>query len=109
MFSSSHFLEAPLSTLAGNRVPQMPIYQLGGGVTVAAPHATTLTAQARVTGMQFDDDQNTLELAAFWVVDAHAFVAMENLFNVEYDVGRTPNRTIGLPRTVRGGLRVFLP
>ena len=119
VFSSSHFLEAPLSTLAGNRVPQMPIYQLGGGVTVAAPHATTLTAQARVTGMQFDDDQNTLELAAFWVVDAyashaldrrlHAFVAMENLFNVEYDVGRTPNRTIGLPRTVRGGLRVFLP
>jgi outer membrane receptor protein involved in Fe transport len=119
VFTKSDFLEAPLSTLAGNRVPQMPVYQLGAGVTVAAPHAVTLAMQARVTGAQFDDDQNKLELAAFWVVDAyasraldrrlHAFVAVENLFNVEYDVGKTPNRTIGLPRTVRGGLRVFLP
>jgi outer membrane receptor protein involved in Fe transport len=119
VFTASTFLEAPLSTLAGNRVPQMPRYQLGAGVTVAAPHAVMLSMQARVTGAQFDDDQNKLELAAFRVVDAyasraldrrlHAFVAVENLFNVEYDVGRTPNRTVGLPRTVRGGLRVFLP
>ena len=103
VFTASTFLEAPLSGLAGNRVPQMPVYQVGGGVTVAAPGATTLTAQARVTGMQFDDDQNKLELAAFWVMDAyaskaidrrlHVFIAAENLFNVEYDVGKTPNRT----------------
>ena len=47
VFTSSDFLEAPLSRLAGNRVPQMPVYQLGGGVTVAAPDATTVNVQAR--------------------------------------------------------------
>jgi len=119
IFTSSHFVEAPLSTLAGNRVPQMPRYQLGAGVTYAAPQAVTLSAQWRATGAQFDDDLNTLTLARFMVVDVtasrpldrwvHAYVAAENLFNVEYDVGRTPNRTVGLPRTVRGGLRMFLP
>jgi hypothetical protein len=35
-------------------------------------------------------------------------VAGENLANVEYDVGRTPVRTVGPRRTVRGGLRVRL-
>jgi len=28
---------------------------------------------------------------------------------VEYDVSRTPVVTIGWPRTVRAGLRLFLP
>jgi hypothetical protein len=34
--------------------------------------------------------------------------AIENLFNTEYDTGRTPLRTIGTPFTVRVGLRVDL-
>jgi len=37
------------------------------------------------------------------------FVAVENAFDAEYDVGRTPIRTIGWPRTVRVGARMFLP
>jgi hypothetical protein len=37
------------------------------------------------------------------------FAAVENLFDVDYDVGRTPIRTIGWPRTFRIGARVFLP
>jgi outer membrane receptor protein involved in Fe transport len=70
-------------------------------------------------GEQFDDDLNDFELDSFTVVDLtgskevrrglHAFVAVENLFDSEYDVGRTPFRTIGWPRTVRGGVRLFLP
>jgi hypothetical protein len=35
-------------------------------------------------------------------------VAGENLTDAEYDVGRTPLRTVGPPRTLRGGLRVRL-
>jgi len=34
------------------------------------------------------------------------FLAGENLGDADYDVGRTPLRTIGPPRTIRGGLRV---
>jgi hypothetical protein len=38
----------------------------------------------------------------------NAFVAVENLFNTEYDVGRTPVLTAGLPRAVRAGVLVWL-
>jgi outer membrane receptor protein involved in Fe transport len=38
-----------------------------------------------------------------------AFLAVENLFDAEYDVGRTPIRTVGWPRTLRVGARLFLP
>jgi hypothetical protein len=34
------------------------------------------------------------------------FVAVENAANTMYDVGRTPVLTVGLPRTVRAGVRV---
>ena len=67
-------------------------------------------------GRQFDDDQNQLPLRPFGTVDAYAarpagrglqaFVAVENLFDVVYDVGRTPVRTIGWPRPVHPGLRL---
>jgi hypothetical protein len=36
------------------------------------------------------------------------FVAVENLRDTEYEVGRTPTRTVAGPRLVRGGLRVRL-
>jgi hypothetical protein len=34
------------------------------------------------------------------------FVSVENVFNADYDAGRTPIRLIGWPRTVRVGLRL---
>jgi outer membrane receptor protein involved in Fe transport len=37
------------------------------------------------------------------------FVGVENLFDSDYDVGRTPARTVGLPRAVRGGVQVIFP
>jgi hypothetical protein len=37
------------------------------------------------------------------------FVAVENLFDNEYDVGRTPFLTTGLPRAVRAGVQLALP
>jgi hypothetical protein len=36
-------------------------------------------------------------------------VAIENLFNATYDVGRTPVLTTGLPRAARVGVRIALP
>jgi outer membrane receptor protein involved in Fe transport len=73
----------------------------------------------RLAGAQFEDDLNELLLRSYTQVDAsatrtlgrgvQAFVGVENLFDVEYDVGRTPVRTIGWPRTVRAGVRIFVP
>jgi len=105
--------------LEGNRVPQVPSFQLGGTVTYVDPHGFTGSVQGRRLGAQFDDDLNRFTLGGFTVFDvsasqqlvrgAHLFAAVENFFDTDYDVGRTPLRTIGWPRTVRIGVRVFLP
>jgi outer membrane receptor protein involved in Fe transport len=119
-FTSSRFHATPAHpALEGNRVPQVPAYQVGGGVTYLNPRGFTGAAQLRIVGSQFDDDLNQLELRAFAVVDAsvsqelrrglEAFLAVENLSDAEYDVGRTPIRTVGWPRTIRGGIRLSLP
>jgi outer membrane receptor protein involved in Fe transport len=116
----SRFDQTPAQPdIEGNRVPQVPRYQLGANVTYIDPRGFTATAQARVFGAQFDDDLNDLELDAYGVVDASAshqvlrglnvFVSVENIFDKDYDVGRTPLRTIGWPRTARVGVRLFLP
>jgi outer membrane receptor protein involved in Fe transport len=75
----------------------------------------------RGSSSQFDDDLNTpaFELNPYAVLDLSAarqiarslqgFFAVENLFNEDYDTGRTPLRTVGWPRTVRAGIRIALP
>jgi outer membrane cobalamin receptor len=88
-------------------------------VIAEAPRVATFAAQLRVVGAQFDDDLNTLTLDEYAVVDVsatrpvarsvHLFVGVENLFDTEYDVSRTPVRGIGWPRSVRAGVRVFVP
>ncbi len=119
-FTASHFRGSVATpAIEGNRVPQVPAYQFGAGVTWADPRLLTAAVQLRISGAQFDDDLNRFELDDYAVVDLslsrvvsgrlHAFVAVENLFDAEYDVGRTPLRTIGWPRTARAGVRVFLP
>jgi outer membrane receptor protein involved in Fe transport len=116
----STFVDTPAQpALEGNRVPQVPTFQLGASATYTDPRGFTGSVQARGFGPQFDDDLNELELGGFGVVDAsatqellrglHVFVAVENLFDVDYDVGRTPLRTVGWPRSARLGLRLFLP
>lgn len=115
--TSSHYRGSIAQpAIADNRVPQVPRVQFGAGLTWSDPSLATAAVQVRGGGAQFDDDQNLLQLDGFAVLDAmvsrgigrqfQAFVAVENLFDSEYDVGRTPLRTIGWPRTVRVGLRV---
>jgi outer membrane receptor protein involved in Fe transport len=97
----------------------VPAVQYAFGVTWTDPDIATAVLQVRGTSSQFDDDLNLFELGAFAVVDAmvsrsvtrflQAFVAIENLADREYDVGRTPIRTIGWPRTARIGARIALP
>jgi outer membrane receptor protein involved in Fe transport len=106
------------TSLNGNEVPQVPDYNLGIGVRYT-PSAWSTSAQLRITGPQFEDDQNIYTLRHATVLDVFvgrtvargvtAFVAVENLFNATYDVGRTPVLTTGLPRAGRAGVRIALP
>jgi outer membrane receptor protein involved in Fe transport len=120
VLTASRFVTTPAQpALAGNFIPQVPRYQFGASVTWVDPRWFTVTADARMIGAQFEDDLNTLELRRFVVVGVSAtrevvrrlqvFVAVENLFDAEYDTGRTPTRTIGWPRTARAGIRFYLP
>ena len=105
--------------IEGNRVPQVPAWSLAAGVVWADPRLATLNLQVRATDMAWDDDLNTLELRQYGIVDVFAgrtvwqalqvFAAVENIFDSDYDVARTPVRSIGWPRTVRVGLRAFFP
>jgi outer membrane receptor protein involved in Fe transport len=103
--------------LDGLDVPQVPKYQGALSVRFTDPRYLTATLQTRVVGRQFEDDRNTLVLDDAAIVDVFAsralasrltvFVGVENLFDTEVQVGRTPILSVGLPRTAHGGLRVF--
>jgi outer membrane receptor protein involved in Fe transport len=119
-FTSAHYTSTPKQpAIQDNRVPQVPVYQIGTSVIAETPRVATFSVQARFVGSQYDDDLNQFLLENYAVVDAsasrpltravHLFLGFENLFDVEYDVARTPIRSIGWPFTVRAGVRVFLP
>jgi outer membrane receptor protein involved in Fe transport len=111
-------LAAPDAVLIGKRVPQVPRRQGGAQIRYEDAKGLTFGVQARFSASQWDDDLNSLRLGGYWTVDAlfgHSlnewvgfFIAGENLGDAEYDVGRTPIRTVGPPRTIRGGFRVRL-
>lgn len=106
------------TSLNANHVPQVPSYNVGVS-TRFSRNAWLASAQLRVTGPQFEDDLNVYELRRATVFDVFgsrrvgsmmsAFVAVENVFDSRYDVGRTPILTTGLPRTARAGVTFVLP
>jgi outer membrane receptor protein involved in Fe transport len=119
VFTSSHF-RGSIATpaLKDNFVPQVPKVQGGVSLTWAEPRWFTAATQVRFSGKQFDDDLNTpafvLKKYAVWdatvsrsIVRAlHAYIAVENILDTEFDTARTPLRSIGWPRTTRAGVRV---
>jgi hypothetical protein len=96
----------------------VPFYNLGVS-TRYARRGWTASSQLRVTGPQFEDDLNAYKLRRATVLDmfgsrhlrsgVSVFVALENALNSEYDVGRTPILTTGVPRAIRGGVQLTLP
>lgn len=116
LFSDAEVVSFPANRdLEGLHLPQVPRHQLSFQTRFDAPDFLTLGLQVRWNGDQFDDDQNRFRLDSFTTVDAlasrplargfAAFAAVENLFDQAYEIGRTPVRTLGPPRTVRIGLR----
>ena len=119
VFTSSHFrgsVAAP--AIEGNQVPQVPVVQGGLGLTWTEPRFVTAAMQVRFSGEQYDDDLNQFVLAGYGVMDVQVsravtrglvgFFAVENLFDKDYDAGRTPIRLVGWPRSMRVGLRIAL-
>ncbi|MEP7306207.1 MAG: TonB-dependent receptor [Acidobacteriota bacterium] len=106
------------TSLRDNRVPQVPTYN--AGLSARYVHqGWSASGLLRVTGPQFEDDLNAFTLRRATVLDVMGgrtlgrrvslFVAVENLLDSEYDVGRTPILTVGLPRAARGGVQFLLP
>jgi len=101
--------------LDGLRVPQVPRLNASAGLRVNWKRLSG-AAEWRYSARQFDDDRNQFALDPSSMIDARAawslrrrteiFAALENVLDEEQDVGRTPLRTIGLPRTLRVGVRV---
>jgi len=103
--------------LIGNWIPQVPHNTGTIQATLTKRKIGTLSIQVRGSGHQFDDDRNTFLLHSFFRTDLFAshdfgrhfqvFLATENLFDRTIEVGRTPVLTLGTPRLVQGGLKIF--
>lgn len=115
--------EAPQDpTLVGRRIPQVPRHQFTLQTIYQRPGGITAALQFRASGRQFDDDRNLFALDRLAVFDLNLshplgsarslwrrvelFAAVQNLFDQRFTVARTPLETFGLPRLVRGGIRV---
>jgi iron complex outermembrane receptor protein len=117
VFADATVLDAADPSLVGLDVPQVPRQQatlrLRGGMG-----PVSLAAVGRYVSEQFEDDRNTLPLAAFATLDLmasmpvggalEAFVACENATDERYEVGRTPVATLAPGRSIRGGVRIKL-
>jgi outer membrane receptor protein involved in Fe transport len=104
-------------SLEGRFLPQVP--RVSGALQARYDgRRLRVAAQARWSGRQFEDDVNQLPLAAFATLDVRAsyapserweaFVAFENAFDSEQEIGRTPVVTLGPPRAARVGVRLRL-
>lgn len=124
-FSASYLLVDSVITdfpanaaLIGKFLPQVPRQQLTLQTVYRPTNRFSVSAQARFSAAQFEDDTNALRLRPFFTLDALAsykirrnleiFTAVENVTNNRYDIGLTPNRTVAAPRFARIGLRFDL-
>lgn len=115
LFADSRFAEFPANRSLENLfVPQTARHQL----TFQSRYARrdwSFALQGRASSAQFDDDLNLFRLEPYFQLDAFAakrfkenlqvFLAVENVFNSSYSIGKTPVRTIGSPLNLRVGVR----
>ena len=104
------------SQLVGLLVPHVPRHDVNFQLQYSRAHLLTAALQGSYVGSTFDDDQNTLLLNHYFLLDASAsrplgrgmeiFVAGENLATQRYDVARTPVLTSGPPILFRAGFRL---
>lgn len=106
---------AASDALEGNRIPQIPRNQWNVQLSLEQWGRVAGAIQARWSDDQYENDQNTLTLGEYLLMDAYVsvaitsrltgFAAAENLFDERYEIGRTPIVTLGAPRALRFGVK----
>ncbi len=104
--------------LTGKTLPQDPRHRIAAAARFDDARWATVEVAVRWMSDQYDDDQNTLRLPGFAVIDAsisrafgdrwEVFLAAENLLDRRYLVGLQGVATIGQPLFVRAGARARL-
>jgi outer membrane receptor protein involved in Fe transport len=112
LFTEPTIERAAETSLIGNLLAQTPQHVGTAAIEWRPARKWLLSAQGRYLDRQFEDDQNSIELAAVWLVDAaiaydfteklSAAVKIENVLNAEVETGKTINGlvSIGAPRLV---------
>jgi outer membrane receptor protein involved in Fe transport len=124
LYNDSTVISFPADpSLVGKRIPQVPEHMYTLHARYLNPQIVNIAAQGRFVGSQFEDDLNSTELGSVFVVDlsvwrpipipkasaAELFLAVENLFDTTYAVGKDPSTgvvTTGTPLLVHGGIRI---
>ena len=102
--------------LVGNWIPQVARNMATTQLNFSHPRLGVLSLQGRISGRQFDDDQNRFLLHSYFRLGAYAshdfghhltaFAAGDNLFDRTIEAGKTPTLTLASPRVARFGLRI---
>lgn len=118
LYTSPNVTRSPQQpALKGLRLAQVAKHQGSAQVTWSPSESVSLSASARGTTNQFDDDLNSRILRGYAVADFTAeaglteqmrlVFAVENAFNRTIEAGRSADGlvSVGTPRTARLGLR----
>jgi outer membrane receptor protein involved in Fe transport len=104
------------AALVGLQVPQVARNQFTLQTRCTLPRGWMLSAQARASSRQFDDDLNQFPLDSYFQLDAYVakslghgvevFTAVENLTDSRIQVAKTPTVNIGSPILARAGVKL---
>lgn len=102
--------------LIGKWIPQVARNMATAQVEVHDRRWGLLSLQGRMSGRQYDDDENRYLLHSYFRLDAYAsravgqhvqlYAEAENLLDRAIEVGKTPLVTLGTPRVARFGVRL---
>jgi len=100
----------------GNWIPEVPRNMATLNIRAFKPRLGAISLQGRMSGRQYNNDENTEMLHGYFRLDAYAshtlrgrfdvFAAGENLLDRAIEVGKSPTTTLGQPRTARAGLAI---
>lgn len=103
-------------SLVGKWIPQVARNMATAQLSASARRWGLLSLQARMSGRQFDDDQNLYLLHGYFRLDVYGshdigrhvqlYASGQNLLDRTIEVGKTPVLTLGTPRIGLFGLRV---
>ncbi|HXR96809.1 MAG TPA: TonB-dependent receptor [Terriglobales bacterium] len=115
---TSPVISAPVASLVGLAVAHVPDNNFAARGEWRV-RGFRLAAVERFGGANFDDDQNTLPLPAFWNTDLFLsrgfdfdqaaiapYLGVENLWNRRHAIELTPEADLNAPRALTAGLRL---